>query len=60
MTDELWTAVDHYFDASLTPADPALGIRNRQRFTQTLLGEVMPAVEREYRVTGDRITRAIA
>ena len=24
MTDDLWSAVDHYFDAALTPADPAL------------------------------------
>jgi enterochelin esterase family protein len=41
-------------------ADPAIGTRNRERFTQTLLSEVMPAVEREYRVTGDRMSRAIA
>lgn len=24
MTDDVWSAVDHYFDGALTPADPAL------------------------------------
>ena len=42
------------------PADPALGSRNREQFTKTLLTEVMPAVEHEYRVIGDRSSRAIA
>jgi enterochelin esterase family protein len=49
--DARWTA---------GPPDPALGTRNRERFTQTLLTEVMPAVEREYRVASDRASHAIA
>ncbi|HZR25321.1 MAG TPA: prolyl oligopeptidase family serine peptidase, partial [Vicinamibacterales bacterium] len=42
------------------PTDPALGKRNREKFTETLLTEVMPAVEHEYRVISDRNARAIA
>jgi enterochelin esterase-like enzyme len=42
------------------PADPALGRRNRERFGQALLTEVIPAVERDYRVAADRSSRAIA
>lgn len=42
------------------PTDPALGRKNREQFTKTLLTEVMPTVEREYRVAGDRASHAIA
>jgi enterochelin esterase family protein len=40
--------------------DPALGRRNRERFGQALLTEVLPDVERDYRVATDRSSRAIA
>ncbi len=43
-----------------TPPDPALGRRNRDKFRETLLAEVVPAVERDYRVATDRNSRAIA
>jgi enterochelin esterase-like enzyme len=42
------------------PADPALGRRNREVFAKALLTEVVPAVERDYRVAVDRSSRAIA
>ncbi|HYM21619.1 MAG TPA: alpha/beta hydrolase-fold protein [Vicinamibacterales bacterium] len=42
------------------PPDPVLGRRNHEQFTQALLREVIPAVEREYRVDGNRTSRAIA
>jgi enterochelin esterase family protein len=42
------------------PPDPALRERNMQRFGQALLNEVIPAVERDYRVSTDRTSRAIA
>jgi len=42
------------------PADPALGRRNREVFARALLNEVLPTVEKEYRVATDRQSRAIA
>jgi enterochelin esterase-like enzyme len=42
------------------PTDPALGRRNRELFAKTLLTEIVPAVERDYRAAADRTTRAIA
>jgi enterochelin esterase-like enzyme len=42
------------------PADPALGRRNREVFARALLAEVLPTVEKEYRVATDRESRAIA
>jgi enterochelin esterase family protein len=42
------------------PTDPALGRRNREVFARALLNEVVPAVEKEYRVATDRLSRAIA
>jgi enterochelin esterase family protein len=42
------------------PPDPTLGRRNRDKFAEALLTEVMPAVERDYRVLTDRTSRAIA
>jgi enterochelin esterase family protein len=43
-----------------TPPDPTLGRRNRDKFGEALLAEVIPAVERDYRVATDRNSRAIA
>jgi len=40
--------------------DPAITQRNRVKFKETLLSEVMPQVERAYRVSRDRGSRAIA
>ena len=40
--------------------DPALRQRNFDRFRDALLTEVIPQVERAYRVDGDRASRAIA
>jgi enterochelin esterase family protein len=40
--------------------DPNLRQRNYDRFRDALLTEVMPAVEKEYKVTKDRRSRAIA
>jgi enterochelin esterase family protein len=42
------------------PADAALGGRNRELFAKALLTEIVPAVERDYRVAADRGSRAIA
>ena len=42
------------------PSDPDLGRRNITKFREALLNEVMPQVEREYRVLSDRNFRAIA
>ncbi|HWH67857.1 MAG TPA: alpha/beta hydrolase-fold protein, partial [Candidatus Sulfotelmatobacter sp.] len=40
--------------------DPGLWQRNQTQFRDTLLNEVMPQVEKTYRVQADRIHRAIA
>lgn len=40
--------------------DPSIGKRNRDKFRDALLAEVMPAVEKDYRVSKDRKMRAIA
>jgi len=40
--------------------DPDLGKRNATQFRATLLDEVLPQVEKEYRVSADRKERAIA
>jgi enterochelin esterase family protein len=42
------------------PDDQALRDRNFDRFKTTLLTEVIPQVEKDYRVSGDRNSRAIA
>ena len=42
------------------PRDPALSRKNMELFRDTLLQEVMPQVERQYRVSKDRKDRAIA
>jgi enterochelin esterase family protein len=39
--------------------DPALSTRNYERFRDSLLGEVLPQIEKEYRVRPDRNSRAI-
>ena len=39
--------------------DPDIGKRNFDRFSQALLGEVMPQIESGYRVKSDRNSRAI-
>ncbi len=41
------------------PRDPDLGRLNRERFRDALLNEVVPQVEKQYRVAADRKTRAI-
>jgi enterochelin esterase family protein len=40
--------------------DPAVALRNRERFRESLLSEVIPQVERTYRASKDRNHRAIA
>jgi enterochelin esterase family protein len=40
--------------------DPNIGKRNREKFRDALLAEVLPAVEKQYRVSTDRKQRAIA
>jgi enterochelin esterase-like enzyme len=42
------------------PRDPSLGRRNIDKFREALLQEVIPAVEKNYRVQKDRNSRAIA
>ncbi len=42
------------------PRDPSVGIRNRDRYRDALLGEVIPAVEKAYKVETKREGRAIA
>lgn len=42
------------------PRDPTLGRRNLDKFREALLQEVIPAVEKSYRVERDRNSRAIA
>jgi enterochelin esterase family protein len=42
------------------PPDRALGQRNRNRFRDALLTEIIPAIERDYRVATERTSRAIA
>jgi len=39
--------------------DPALSTRNYERFRDSLLGEVIPMIEKDYRVKTDRQSRAI-
>ncbi len=45
---------------SNTPSDPSLREKNITNFTAALLNEVVPAVERAYKVNPDRNARAIA
>jgi enterochelin esterase-like enzyme len=40
--------------------DPDLGARNSRQFNASLLDEVLPQVEKEYRIAADRKDRAIA
>jgi enterochelin esterase-like enzyme len=40
--------------------DPSIGKRNRDKYRDALFAEVMPAVEKDYRVSKDRKQRAIA
>jgi len=42
------------------PRDPAMGRRNMERFRDATLLEVLPQVEKQYRVSADRKQRAIA
>lgn len=42
------------------PRDPALGRRNMEKFSEATLQEVLPQVEKSYRVSKDRDQRAIA
>jgi enterochelin esterase-like enzyme len=42
------------------PRDPNLGRRNMDKFREALLQEVIPAIEKTYRVQKDRNSRAIA
>lgn len=42
------------------PRDPSLGQRNMSKFRDALLTEVIPQVEKRYRVATDRNSRAIA
>ena len=42
------------------PRDPGLRQKNMDKFREALLGEVIPAVERDYRAAKDRAQRAIA
>ncbi len=42
------------------PRDAALRQKNMDKFREALLGEVIPAVERDYRASKDRSQRAIA
>jgi enterochelin esterase family protein len=42
------------------PRDPNLGKRNMEKFRDALFSEVMPEVEKTYRVSKDRNSRAIA
>jgi len=46
--------------SSTGPRDPAVGRMNVDRFREALLREVVPAVERTYRVAAKREARAIA
>ena len=39
--------------------DPALSIRNYDKFREYVLGELIPLVDKEYRVRTDRLSRAI-
>ena len=39
--------------------DPDLSTRNYERFRDSLLGEVIPQIEKQYRVRTDRLSRAI-
>lgn len=39
--------------------DPSLSTKNYERFRDSLLGEVIPRVEKQYRVRTDRLSRAI-
>jgi enterochelin esterase family protein len=43
-----------------TTRDPGIGQRNRDKFRETLLTELLPQVESTYRVANDRASRAIA
>ncbi len=43
-----------------TTRDPGIGLRNRDKFRDALLTELLPLVERSYRVASDRASRAIA
>lgn len=43
-----------------TPRPPDLRVRNARKFGEALLGEVIPTVERDYRVANDAGSRAIA
>jgi enterochelin esterase family protein len=40
--------------------DPGIGKRNREKYRDALFDEVIPAVEKDYRVSKDRSQRAIA
>jgi enterochelin esterase family protein len=42
------------------PRDPNIGRRNVEKFRDSLLTEVIPMIEKEYRVSTDRDSRAIA
>ncbi len=42
------------------PRDPSLGRRNMEKFSEATLQEVLPQVEKAYRVSTDRTQRAIA
>jgi enterochelin esterase family protein len=42
------------------PLDPSMGRRNMERFRDATLLEVLPQVEKQYRVSADRKQRAIA
>ncbi|HUD45832.1 MAG TPA: alpha/beta hydrolase-fold protein [Candidatus Baltobacteraceae bacterium] len=42
------------------PRDPDLSQRNARQFRASLLDEVLPRVEKEYRISADRKSRAIA
>ena len=42
------------------PRDPSSRMKNMERFGGSLLGELIPAIERDYRASKDRTMRAIA
>jgi enterochelin esterase family protein len=42
------------------PRDPSVGKRNMDRFRDALFAEVIPQVEKSYRVASDRTSRAVA
>lgn len=42
------------------PRDPNARVKNMEKFRDALLGEVIPAVERDYRAAKDRARRALA